>query len=72
MEELAKDLQYVLKGFDGCKVDSDDDSLTVYPAENIATPLFAECIYEFALVNSLSYYIGVSVLGRLNFVLYKD
>lgn len=72
MEELAKNLQDFLKDFNGCTVKSDEDTLIVYPSDNIAKPLFAEFIFEFALINSLEYYIGVSIHGRLNFVLYKD
>ena len=72
MKELAKDLQDVLKDFKGCTFETGYVTLIVYPSNNIATPLFAELIFEFALVNSLSYYIGVSLQGHLRFVLYYE
>lgn len=72
MEQLAKDLQDFLKAFNGCTVETTPSALHVYPAKDVATPLFAELIFEFAFINSLLYYIGVSIQGHLRFVLFRQ
>lgn len=72
MEELAKDLQTVLKDFNGCTVQPGIDDVLVYKDNDIITPYLAETIFEFSKVHSLNCYIGVSFQGHLRFVLYKD
>lgn len=72
MEELAKDLQYVLKGFYGCTVEPGIDDVLVYQDNDVVTPYLAETIFTFAKVHSLKCFIGISTDSHLRFVLYKD
>lgn len=72
MEELAKDLQAVLKDFDGCTVEPGIDDVLVYKDHDVVSPYLAATIFEFAKVRSLLCFIGVSCQGHLRFVLYKD
>lgn len=72
MEELARDLQFVLKDFWGCIVEPGIDDVLVYRDNDIITPYLAETIFEFAKVRSIKCFIGVSLQGHLRFVLYKD
>ena len=72
MEELAKDLQFVLKDFWGCTVEPGIDDVLVYRDNDIITPYLAETIFEFAKVRSLKCFIGISTQGHLRFVLYND
>lgn len=72
MEELAKDLQAVLKDFEGCTVETGIDYVLVYRESNVITPYLAETIFVFAKVHSLECFIGISTQGHLRFVIYKD
>lgn len=72
MEELAKDLQAVLKDFTSCTVEPGIDDVLIYQDNDVVTPYLAETIFEFAKVRSLRCFIGVSLQGHLRFVLYND
>ena len=72
MEELAKDLRYVLKGFDGCTVEPGIDDVLVYKDNDVISSYLAATIYDFAKAHSLLCFIGISYKGHLRFVLYKD
>ena len=72
MEELAKDLQAVLKDFTGCTVEPGLDDVIVYQDHDVVTPYLAATIFDFARVRSLRCFIGISTQGHLRFVIYKD
>lgn len=72
MEEIAKDLQNVLKDFYGCTVKNGVYEVHVYKENDIITPYLAETIFTFAKTRSLNCYICITFQGHLRFVLYKD
>ena len=72
MEELARDLQFVLKDFWGCTVEPGIEDVLVYRDNDLITTYLAETIFVFAKVRSLRCYIDVSISGHLRFVIYKD
>ena len=72
MEELAKELQAVLKDFIGCTVEPGIEDVLVYRDNDLVTPYLAETIFVFAKVRSIRCYIDVSIQGHLRFVLFKD
>lgn len=72
MEELAKDLQFVLKDYTGCTVEPGNDDVIVYIDNDVVTSYLAGIVFEFAKVRSLCCFIGISTDCHLRFVLYKD